>query len=141
MNKQISKVVGMVAVTAGLLGLGGAAHALPGTQAIPFPTAWNVWGPVVQSDGPFGNMVRGQTTKRHARDRYFYNTTSNRGSYFRTMDIVCSNGVFNATFPASNGAFAFLDSNDGDLTVICSQQGDGTFNSLVGGHVNILSSF
>jgi hypothetical protein len=119
-----SKLVAALGLSAAVLGTAAAAHATyPSSVTIPFPTvAWGSWGPIYEAQvdqigclftNNCGDFVRGQLSKRHSRDRLFYNTTSNAGTYVRTLSISCSSsGTQTATG-------TFYTNADGDLTLFC----------------------
>jgi hypothetical protein len=89
------------------------------------PTAaWGAWGAIHQSNGPNGHMVRGQLSRRLARERVFYNTTSNSGPYDRLLDVFCDNQLpqrnYNWGWPHEGGINDhFYTASDGDVTLVC----------------------
>jgi hypothetical protein len=118
-----SKIVAALALSVAVLGTAAAAHATnPSTQNIPFPTvAWGDWGPIYEADvnqigclftNNCADAVRGQLSKRHSRERLFYNTTSNIGTYTRQLNVTCSSG--NQT-----NSGTYYSNSDGDLTLYC----------------------
>jgi hypothetical protein len=123
--KKLTIWMGVLALGACLFGTEHAAQA--DFTAVTIPTQFNVWGPTATSrvSYPFQcvpgipcaptDFVRGDVSIRHARDRVFYNTTSNSGYYWRSLGLLCSDGT-NQGAPIG----PFHTDADGDLTLFCS---------------------
>ncbi|MFT3928569.1 MAG: hypothetical protein QM778_38930 [Myxococcales bacterium] len=135
MIKSIGKVAAMLAAAAGLLTLAHSASAqvrnpVQFTFLFNAADAWEVWSPIQQADGacpiPGGAacdaFVRGQVSKRHSRDRLFYNTTSSRGGFHRIMNTTCRRPD-GSTYPQHDDNYFDQDSGGGttygDLTIYC----------------------
>jgi hypothetical protein len=128
--KKVTRWLGALALVACLFGTERAVKADFAPITIPTDSTgaplFNVWGPIAQSNVSYpsqcvfgipcapGDFVRGQVTLRHARDRIFYNTTSNRGYYWRSLSLTCSD--FQTQF-APGGPFS--TDADADLTLFC----------------------
>jgi hypothetical protein len=118
MNKKtIAKMLGIVVGTSTIVGAF-AAHAANGDPMLINPNdgvPYGSWGPVVQANNIFGNAdVRGEVSKRHARERLFYNTSANTGGYDRWLRVTC-------TGEGAQGVneFNFQNTSDGDKTITC----------------------
>jgi hypothetical protein len=68
--------------------------------------------------------VRGQLSRRQARERIFYNTTSNTGPYDRFLHVECEGQAVQENYNwgnAAQGGFGnfFFSDSDADLTLFC----------------------
>jgi hypothetical protein len=121
--KTMFKVLAATAALAGVLAISGGAQARnPATQTIYANDIDTGWTTTVQADvycAP-GNLlcdpndfVRGGVSHRSARDRLFYNTTSNHGVYTRWLHVEC-----NGQNPQDDN-HAYQTDSDGDMTLYC----------------------
>jgi hypothetical protein len=112
MMKSISKVVGVIGLCAGALGLAGEAKAwLP----VAIPGTYGVFGASV-TDHFFADSVKARAEKLAAPQRAFLDIQTNTGTYLSSLSLFCTTG--NATQNKTG-----TSNVDGDILLTCPSGG------------------
>lgn len=112
MMKSISKILGLVGLCAGVIGVASSAKAW---TAVPVPGAYGTYGATV-TDFWFADSVSARARKQASPDRSNLDVTANVGAYTSSLSIWCTTGNSTKNQAGTN-------TTNGDISLTCASGG------------------